>query len=178
MTSSSGRREPSSTDSFLAALTAGAADRPESRVLDDLVGDWRVTTEWKPIADGAVHHLSARTETQWIVDGRVQESRSFDDDGREIAKVLCAFDPTVGDYVAFSVTVMSTCFVLERGHHDPVGRTLVLEGVEPVPGGRPAVRYRRTVQFGGVDEYTVAISYPDAPPGTYGPMVSRHQRIA
>ena len=147
MTSSSGRQD-FSTDSFLEA-DGRRPDRPESRVLDGLLGDWRVTTEWKPIADGAVHRLRAM-ETRWIVDGRVQESRSFDDDGQEIAKVLCAFDPTVGDYVAFSVTVMSTCFVLERGRHDPVGRTLVLEGVEPVPGGRPRSGTRRTVQFGGV----------------------------
>jgi hypothetical protein len=178
MTSAKGRQEPSSTDALLAALTAGAADRPESRVLDELVGDWRVTTEWKPVANGDVHRLGGRMETRWIVDGRVQESRSFDDDGEEIAKVLCAFDPTMGDYVAFSVTVMSTCFVLERGHHDPVRRALVLEGIEPVPGNRPSVRFRRTVQLDGVDAYTVAISYPDAPPGTYGPMVSRHERIA
>ena len=57
-------------------------------MLDDLIGDWQVTTEWKPIADGAVHRLRGRMETQWIVDGRVLESRSFDDDGHEVAKVL------------------------------------------------------------------------------------------
>lgn len=178
MASSSQIPEPSAADAMLAALTAGAGDRPESRVLDSLVGDWRATTEWEPIVGHGVRRSQSRVETRWIFGNRLVESRTFTAEGIESAKLLCAFDPTVGDYVAFAVNTFSTSFTLERGDHDPAARTLTLDGWEPVPDGRPSVRYRRTFELAGPDRHTSSITYPDVPPGTFGPMFISYARMA
>ncbi len=157
-------------------LTAGAADASESRVLDALVGDWHVSTAWEQIAGAGVRQVDGRTANGWIFGGRTLELRGFDSAGIEEAKLLSAFDPTVGDYVAFAANALSTCFVLERGRLHDDG-SLVLDGVEPIPDGRPGIRYQRTFRFDGPDRYTASISYPGVPPGTYGSLVSTNERI-
>ena len=176
MATSSDQRDPGSADELFTMLTAGAADAAESRVLDALVGEWRVTTAWEQIAGAGVRHFDGRSVNGWIFGGRVLELRGFDVDGTENAKLLCAFDPTIGDYVAFGVNALSTCFVLERGQLDDGGRALVFDGVEPLPGGQPGVRFQRTFRFDGDDCHTTSITYPEVPPGTYGSMVATNER--
>jgi len=168
--------DPTTTSTPLAALTKGAADRPESRVLDALVGDWQVRATWEPIPGGGVQDIEATTHTEWILGGRVLESRSTNPDGIETTRVLFAFDPIVGDYTAYSVTMLSTYFVLERGRHDPEARTLVFDACEPVPDG-PAIAYRRNIHLLGDDRYDMFVSYPGVPEGTYGAMFIHHERI-
>lgn len=165
-------------DRWVAALTAGARERPESRVLDRLVGDWRALTEWEPLPGRGVRTSTTRAEGRWVFDGRAVDLRTIGDDGGELARLTCAFDPTVGDYVALSLHVLSTWFDLERGHFDQAADALVLDVVEPVPGGRPPVHVRRTIGFEGPDRFRVTIGYPAVPLGTYGPMRVTYDRIA
>ena len=169
---------PTSSDSMFAAITSGAQDRPESRLLDRLVGDWRSRTAWEPIVGHGVRHLEGSLRARWVFGGRVVEASAFDATGTATGKVLFAFDPIIGDYTAYSVTALSTFFVVERGHHDPIADTLVLEAVEPVRGGGPGVRFQRIVGFVDEDTYTTVIAYPDVPVGTYGPMSITYERHA
>jgi hypothetical protein len=164
-------------DRFLAALTAGAKDRPESRILDRLVGDWQARTEWEPLVGRGVRITTARAQGRWVFDGRVVDLHTIGDDGGEVSRLTCAFDPTVGDYMALSVHVLSTYFAMERGHYDPVADTLVFDGMEPVRNGRPDVHVRRTFRFETPDHFTVDIGYPDVPIGTYGPMRVIYDRV-
>lgn len=165
-------------DALLAALTAGAADRPESRVLDPLVGDWRVTTRWEPIVGHGVRVSESQSRNRWILRGRVLECRMTDPDGEETQRLLVAFDPSVGDYAAFSATVLSTFFLVERGHYDPASRSLAVEGIEPIKVDPFSVRYRRTIEMVSPDLYRTSISYPGAPDGRYGPLAASFERLA
>ena len=162
---------------MLDALTAGAQDMAESRVLDRLVGSWRTRTEWEPIVGRGVRLLEGSAENAWVFGGRVVESKVFDAAGTETGKVLFAFDPKIGDYTAYTVTLLSSFFVLERGHHDPQRDRLVLDAIEPVAPGVPGIRFQREIRFVDDDRYTVTIGYPDVPPGTYGPMSVAYQRM-
>jgi hypothetical protein len=164
-------------DALLAALTAGAQDLPASRVLDVLAGTWRVEVEWEPIVGRGLRRSVLRAETGWIFGGRVLESRHLSADGIEQSRLTLAFDPTVGDYVGFAIHLLSSCFVLERGHHDEVESAIVLDAWEPVPGGRPPVHYRRTTHLLDADHHVVGITYPDDPPGRYGPMHLAFERL-
>ena len=164
-------------DPFLAALTSGAQSRPESRVLDPLLGDWRADTDWDPRGDGQIRRSQGRVENRWILDGRVLESCSFDEQGDLTTRFLLAYDPTVDDYVGFCVHVLSSSFVLERGAYDATTSTLALDAHEPLRNRSDTVHYRRSITFGS-DGYTTAITYPGVPDGTYGPMVVRHGPIA
>lgn len=164
-------------DALFATLTAGAKDHPASRVLDALVGDWHLDVEWEPIVGHGLRRSEGRCETRWTFDDRVLESRHLLPDGVETSRHTYAYDPTVGDYVAFAVHVLSTSFVLERGHFDAPERNLVLEGWEPVPGGRPSVHFRRTIHLEDGDHLAMGITYPDDPPGRYGPMHVAYRRI-
>jgi hypothetical protein len=170
--------QPSPGDSLIAALKKAGADRPESRVLDPLVGRWRSDTAWEPVPGKGVRHMEGTVEVGWIIDGRGLEMRSFDPEGSEGARVLLAFDPSGGDYVAFSVTVLSSFFTLERGTYDADGRRLVLDGQEPAPNLGKIIDYRRTITLVDDDTFTVEISYPGVPPGTYGPMLVTNRRQA
>lgn len=165
-------------DSLFAALTAGAADRPESRVLDALVGDWRVTTRWEPIVGHGVREHLAESHNRWILAGRVLECRTFDPEGRETTRLYLAFDPSVGDYTAFSPTVLSTFFVLERGTWDETSRSLAVEAVEPIAREPFSVRYRRTIEVMSPDLYRTSITYPGSPEGRYGPLTATFERLA
>lgn len=170
--------DPASTDSLVAALTAGAQDRPETRVLDALVGRWASRTEWEPVVGHGVRLSHGRVETRWIYGGRALESRTFDGDGTETGTVILAFDGLVGDYVAFAFNVLSTFFVVERGPFLPGSRSWELDAIEPRRDGGPGIRFRRTVRLVGDDAYTTQVSYPDVPPGTYGPMSTTLERMA
>src|SRR5689334_13849297 len=110
MATSSEQRDPAEADAMFRSLTAGAADAPETRVLDALVGDWQVSTEWEQIAGAGIRHVRGRSVNGWIFGGRVLELRGFDAEGTESSKVLCAYDPTEGDYVAFAAHALSTYF--------------------------------------------------------------------
>jgi hypothetical protein len=171
------RLDLGSSSGLFDALTAGAADAPESRLLDALVGDWRSNTAWEALPGAGVRMLIGRSENRWIFGGRVLELRSFVAAGVVSAVLLCAFDPTNRDYVAFTVHALSTWFVLERGRADEDGRGIAFDAVEPVPDGRPGVPYRRTLRFDAADTYTASISYPGSPPGANGSLVSIHHRI-
>lgn len=162
---------------MLAAITSGAQDLPESRLLDRLVGTWRSRTEWEPIVGHGVRHLEGSVEARWVFGGRVVEARSFNAEGVATGMVLFAFDPIIGDYTAYSVTALSSFFVVERGGYDPVTNTLVLEAVEPVRGGGPGVRFQRIIGFRGEGTYTTEVTYPDVPEGTYGPMSITYERL-
>ena len=168
---------------LFAALTAGAADRPESRVLDSVIGRWRTTTLWEPIPGAGVQQSHGRFEAEWVFGGRVVEARSFDAAGVESARLLMAFDPTIGDYAAFTVHALSTFFEIERGAYDAGAGTLAFDAIEPVPGDRPGIHFRRTFHFqdpdtiDDPDTFRVVITYPDVPPGTYGGMYTTHHRV-
>ena len=161
-------------DAWVGVLTRGAQDRPESRVLDALLGRWAALTEWEPVPGRGVRTSDSTVDVSWILGGRVLEMRSFDPDGDELSRLLLSFDPSRGDYAAYATTVLSTHFEVERGSYDEARRALVLDGEEPGPHG--AIHYRRTVQLGD-DGFVVDISYPDVPPGTYGPMRVSHRRV-
>jgi hypothetical protein len=169
---------PIEPDSLFAALTAGAADRPESRVLDGLVGDWRVTTRWEPIVGHGVQEHRSESRNRWILRGRVLECRNTDPAGEETARLQLAFDPSVGDYAAFSTTVLSTFFIVERGGYDPATRSLAVDGIEPIRREPFSVRYRRTIEFVSDDLHRSTISYPGAPAGRYGPLSATFERLA
>ena len=173
--------EPTRTrdlDPLTASLTAGAQDAPESRVLDALVGRWRVTTEWEPAVGKGIRRSEGRVENRWILDGRVLESDSYDEQGTLTTKLLLAFDPIVRDYAGYCVNVLSSFFVLERGTYDPGTATLALDAHEPKRNrSGETVHYRRSIGIGAPPGYTMAISYPGVPEGTYGPMRLRHERI-
>jgi hypothetical protein len=170
--------EQSSVDALFDALTAGAEERPESRVLDALVGRWRTRTEWEPIVGQGVRHIEGITESAWIYDGRVLHARSTDAAGVEVGAVLFAYDGLHGDYVAFAFNRLSTFFAVERGRYLPESRSFELEVIEPRRDGGPGVRVRRTIRLIDVDRYTTEVSYPDVAPGTFGPMFVTHERIA
>lgn len=161
---------------FLARLVADAEARPEHRVLDALVGRWEHRTQWELISGRGWQHHRGTTENRWALRGRAIESRTSDHDGSEASRCYLAFDPSNDDFVAFSVSILSTFFVLERGSYDELGPALVLEGTEPVPG-RGQVRFRRTITFLGPDRYAVGITYPDHPDGPFGRMFIEHRRI-
>ena len=170
--------DPATTESMFAALTAGAQDRAESRALDALVGRWASRTEWEPIVGHGVRVIHGRTETDWVYEGRVLRSRTFDEGGAETGTLVLAYDALVGDYIGFAFNVLSTFFVVERGAYRPDSRSWELEAIEPRHDGKPGVRYRRTLQIVGDDRFTARISYPDVPPGTYGPMFITLDRMA
>lgn len=165
-------------DPLTAALTAGAQDAAESRALDPLIGDWRVTTAWEPAVGKGVRRSEGRVENRWILDGRVLESNQFDRDASHTTKLLLAFDPSVGDYTGYCVHVLSSYFVLERGTFDPTTSTLALDAHEPKRDRSGTVHYRRSIRIDSPTLYTVAISYPGVPEGTYGPMSLTHERLA
>jgi hypothetical protein len=169
--------DESYADSMFDAITAGAQDRPEARVLDRLVGTWRTKTAWEPIVGHGVRHLEGRTETVPIYGGRMLRSRTFDPDGEATGDLILAYDGLVGDYIGFAFNSLSTFFVVERGTYDPELDRFELDALEPRRDGGPSVRFRRTIQFDGDAAYTASISYPDVPPGTYGPMAITHERI-
>lgn len=166
----------SDDDRFLAALVEGATRLPQSRVLDRLVGSWRASTEWEPLPGRGVRRSVSDCEIEWILDGRVLESRTFDDHGVETAKLLIAFDPAARDYVCFSTTSLSNSFHLERGHHHEEPPGIVFAGEERVARSLTVIAYHRTFTFDGPDRFTTSITYPDVPPGTYGGMVVHHVR--
>jgi hypothetical protein len=172
-----GAPEGESLDTWVAALTRGGQDRAESRRLDPFVGRWAATTEWEPVPGRGVRTSQATVGVGWVLGGRLMEMRSFDPDGGELSRLLVAFDPSRGDYAGFTATVLSTHFEVERGHFDDERRALVLDGEEPGPPRDPLIHYRRTMQLDGDDRFVVDISYPDVPPGTYGPMRITHDRV-
>jgi hypothetical protein len=161
---------------LLATMLTETAARPEHRELDRLVGTWDVRTRWQVVGGQPWQHLRGSVENRWILAGRVLESRSSDGDGTEAARVYYAFDPSAGDYVAISLTILSTFFVLERGTFDPLGPSIVFEGSEELPGIATPIRFHRTVTFVSDDEHTVGITYPDHLDGTFGGMFIEHQR--
>jgi hypothetical protein len=142
------------------------------------VGDWRVTTWWEPIVGHGVREIPSESRNRWILRGRVLECRNLDPSGEETARLLLAFDPSVDDYVAFSTTVFSTFFAVERGTYDPTTRSLAVEAVEPIRIEPFSVRYRRTIEFVSPDLHRSTISYPGAPEGRYGPMTASFERLA
>lgn len=161
---------------LLAKLLAETAARPEHRELDRLVGTWAVRTQWQVVAGQPWQEHRGRTENRWILGGRVLESRSWDATDAEAARVYYAFDPSANDFVAISLTILSTFFVLERGTFDPLGPAIVFEGVEELPGLAVPIRFHRTVTFVSDDEHTIGITYPDHLDGTFGGMFIEHQR--
>ncbi len=166
-------------DQLVDALTRGGADLPQSRVLDRLVGRWRTVTEWEPIVGQGVRRSEGAMAAGWILGGRALELTSTDPDrGEAVARVLLAFDPSGADYVAFSVTVFSTFFEIERGLYDADSSVLWLDGNEPSPSVGKVIAYRRTFRFLDPDTFTVDISYPGVPSGTYGPMLVTYRRDA
>jgi hypothetical protein len=156
---------------LFAALPAGAAARPESRVLDSVIGRWRTTTLWEPIPGAGVQQSHGRR-------GRVGVRRPWWRHGPrrrgvESARLLMAFDPTIGDYAAFTVHALSTFFEIERARTTPAPapwRSTHRAGA----GDRPGIHFRRTFHFQDPDTiddpntFRVVITYPDVPPGTYG----------
>jgi hypothetical protein len=164
-------------DRLVAALTAGAVDRPEQRELDRLVGTWRVRGRWEPIPGGTIHDVHGRSENRWEFDGRVLACRGFDADGTLQSMLLVAFDASVGDYAAFSVTTRSTFFAVERGPWLTDPPALQLDGWETVENRPTPIHFRRTLTFPDRDRYDSEISYPDHPPGTFGPLHVQHHRI-
>ena len=166
-----------SLDAWVDALTRGGHDRPESARLDPLVGRWAAVTEWEPVPGRGVRTSESAVEVAWVLGGRLLELRSFDLDGGEISRLLVAFDPSRGDYAAFTATVLSSHFEIERGWFDEARGALVLDGEEPGPSHDPLIHFRRTVQLLGDEAFVMDISYPDVPPGTYGPMRVSHRRV-
>jgi hypothetical protein len=163
---------------FLAKMLAETAARPEHRELDRLVGTWRVSTRWQIVAGQPWQEHRGTVDNQWILGGRVLESCSHDALGNEAARVYYAFDPSAEDYVAFSLTVLSTFFVLERGLFDSLGPAIVFEGSEELDGLPQPIRFHRTITFVSPDEITIGITYPDHPDGTFGGMFIEHQRTS
>ena len=153
-----------------------ASARPEHRELDRLVGTWDVRSQWQVTAGDGWHHGQGTAENRWILGGRVLESTNRGPDGAESSRTFFAFDCTAGDYVAFSLTVLSTFYVLERGPFDPLGPALVFEGSEALPGMDGAIRFHRTLTFVDPSQYTLGITYPDHPEGTFGGMFIEHHR--
>ena len=168
--------DPAPVDDLVGALTRGGADRIESRRLDTLTGRWSAVTEWEPVVGRGVRRSESTVEVAWILARRVLEARSIDPDGVEISRFLVAFDPSRGDYAAFAASVLSSHFEVERGQFDEDVGALVLHGEERGPVHDPLIRYRRTVRIVDDDTFTIDISYPDVPPGTYGPMLITHTR--
>jgi hypothetical protein len=168
--------DPAPVDALVGALTRGGEDRIESRRLDALTGRWAAVTEWEPVVGRGVRRSESTVHVAWILAGRALEMRSIDPDGVEISRLLVAFDPSRGDYAAFAASVLSSHFEVERGHFDEDLGALVLHGEELGPDHDPLIRYRRTVRIVDDDTFTIAISYPDVPPGTYGPMSITHTR--
>ncbi len=166
-----------SLDAWVDALTRGGHDRPETARLDPLVGRWVAVTEWEPVPGRGVRVSESTVEVGWVLGGRLLEQRSFDADGVELSRLLIAFDPSRGDYAAFTATVLSSHFEVERGWFDDERRALVLDGEEPGPASDPRIHFRRTVRIIDDDTFVVDISYPDVPPGTYGPMRVSHRRV-
>ena len=160
---------------LLARMAAETAARPEHRELDRLVGRWEVRTQWEVVGGGGWQRHHGSAENRWILAGRVLESRSCDHHGAEVSRCYLAFDPSAGDYIAFSASVLSTYFVLERGTFDPLGPALVLEGSEPVPS-MGQIRFRRTITFVDDERYALAVTYPDHPDGPFGRMFVEHRR--
>ena len=167
---------PEQLDTVLARLTAGAEDSAQSRLLDPLIGDWQTESVWEPFVGHGLRRSKQRTENRWILGGRTLESRTFDDAGEEQLRLLLSFDPSSAYYAAYAVHTLSTFFTLERGTWNDETRSLVLDGSEPVPGGRPPIRYQRSIHVLSDDEHAVSIGYPDVAPGTYGPMFTTHHR--
>lgn len=161
---------------LLARLVADAAARPEHRVLDALVGRWEHRVEWELVHGQGWQRHRGTTENRWSFGDRVLESTTLDHDGSVAARCSYAFDPGAGDYVAFSLSVLSTFYALERGTFDDLGPALVFEAHEPVPGRDP-IRFRRTVTFLGPDRYAMGITYPDHPDGPFGRMFIEHRRV-
>lgn len=170
-------RDEAAVERLFDALTAGAQDRPESRALDPLVGRWRTRTEWEPIVGQGVRQIEGRSQAAWTYGGRVLVARNFDANLAEIGSVVLAFDGLVGDYIAFAFNQLSTFFAVERGPYLPDTRTFELDAIEPRRDGGPGVRFRRSVHLVDDDTYTIQVSYPDVPPGTYGPMHVTYERI-
>ena len=81
---------------LLARMLADAAERPEHRLLDPLVGDWRLESQWEVTAGGGWHHHTGSTRNRWILDRRAIESCNLDADGSEVSRFYLAFDPTAG----------------------------------------------------------------------------------
>lgn len=162
---------------LLRRLVAAAGERPEHRVLDVLVGEWDLRVQWQVRAGDSWLHQRSRATNAWILGGRVLESRTFDLDGNETARTHLAFDPSVGDYVGITMSILSLTYGLERGTFDQLGPALVLEGHETIPTLPVPLRYHRTITFLGDDEHTLGITYPDHPDGIFGGMFIEHRRI-
>lgn len=163
-------------DQLVDALTRDGVDDPENRILDRLVGRWHTFTEWEPVVGRGIRRSEGEMEAGWILRGRSLELTSRDTEREEVARVMLAFDPSASDYVAFSATVLSSFFGIERGHYDPAMSALWLDGSEPAPAISKVIAYRRTFRFLDPDTFTVDISYPGAPPNTYGPMLITNRR--
>ena len=171
-----GANEDPAGMALLERLVAATGERPEHRELDRLVGDWDQAVQWQLRAGGPWLRQQGRARNRWILDGRVLESCSFDVEGAETSRTLLAFDPSVGDYVAFTVSILSLTYGLDRGPFDPLGPALVLEGHEVIPNRPTSLRYHRTLTFVGDDDYTLGITYPDHPDGAFGGMFIEHHR--
>lgn len=112
------------------------------------IGRWRTTTLWEPIPGAGVQQSHGRFEAEWVFGGRVVEARSFDATGVESARLLMAFDPTIGDYAAFTVHALSTFFEIERGRVRRHGAgTLAFDSDRAGAGGPTQITFRRTFHF-------------------------------
>ena len=66
---------------------------PELKVLDRLVGSWRVE-----IVSGAEEKSTAAVDTKWSLQGQYIEQRVTDSDGKETALSLLTYDSDAGVY--------------------------------------------------------------------------------
>lgn len=126
------------------------------KVLDQLVGSWDYTVEWKMSAESPAEQSTGSTENAWIMDGRfIQENVTGTYNGQPFTGIsIIGYDNIAKAYNTIWFDNMATGIMKGAGQYDAASKTLTEQGEMSCPMTEGNRGYRAVTTFVDADKYT------------------------
>ncbi len=115
-------------EQMMAEYAKYATPGEKHKVLEPLVGRWRIASKWWMYPGAPADTSSATCEVKWIMGGRfIQEDVEGFNFGQMFHGMgITGYDLIKNEYVGFWIDEMSTGFMLSTGQCDSAGKVLTM----------------------------------------------------